>query len=91
MAENGQRYVTYSWLIGACGGTLVAVITIVFFTIMYFERSMEQKVDNKVFAYFCSDLTSIKTVVDRNAIELTRQGKNQLLVLRALKIEPVRE
>jgi hypothetical protein len=84
--QNGNVYVTYKWLIVQTIAVLILLIPIVFIIV-------SSKVDKELYrvehAQLCVDIGSIKTTVDINQKELTSIGKNQLLVLRALKIQPV--
>lgn len=90
MIENGKRYVTFGWLLGACGATLTSVIVVAIFAINQFGSALEKKVDKEVFAYVCNDIKEIKDVVNANALKMEHFSTNQIRVMEKLGIVPMR-
>lgn len=86
--SGGGGYVTFSWLIGACGSVLVAVITIALFTIGWVTSALDKKVDKEVFSYYCKTMSEIKSTVESNEQALTRVDRNQIRVMQKLGISP---
>jgi hypothetical protein len=93
MQEEISSYVTYKWLIGSIlssFGILVAIIGIVSSILMGMLNSkVNLELYNVQHRALCTDIDAIKSVVDSNAKQMTVFNANQVLVLRALKIEPI--
>jgi len=94
LAQTEDRgFVTYKWLIGSVLSSLGIVVMIIGIVFGILRSSLESKVSIEVYAAqhktLCTDIDDIKRVVDNNAKLLDYFSRNQLLVLRALKIEPV--
>ena len=85
-----QRYVSFSWLIGAFGSVILIVITVGIFAVNHFAIAIEKKVDKEVFAYVCEDIKSIKSTVIDNAKVMGLIDRNQIKVMQKLNIEPER-
>ncbi len=87
---DDQKYVTYKSLFISLG-SMAGVILIIFgLYVNHMDKKVSKEVYDKDYGRMCSDIDEIKTTVTNNADTLTKFGKNQELVLRALKIEPVR-
>ncbi len=90
--ESGS-YVTYKWLIGSILSMLAIVVTVIGIVFGILQASLSTKVSMELYQaehkILCSDIDEIKKVVDNNAKLLDYFSRNQLLVLRALKIDPV--
>ncbi len=85
-----QRYVSFSWLIGAFGSVLILVTTIVIFSISHFASAIDKKVDKELFNYVCDDIKKIKEVVSDNSKVMNLIDRNQVKVMQKLNIEPER-
>ena len=103
--KNGETYVTYKWLFIQAVSIIAIVMGAVYFTVGHFAKANEILISTKVskelydsdtrsdierYAKLCSDLALIQKTVEDNRIELNAVSKNQLLVLRHLRIEPVK-
>lgn len=86
--------VTFKWLIGTSLSTLAIVVTLFGIMSAYFTNVLQSKVNLDLYAsqhkVLCSDIEDIKRVVESNQKTMYRMDANQILVLRALKIDPVR-
>jgi hypothetical protein len=95
MTQTSETYVTYKQAFISGLAIIAICLSVVGLVFSILSRSLDMKVNTELYRQaqtsLCSDVDTIKTTVDLNAKELVKQGKNQLLVLRALKIEPVRE
>jgi hypothetical protein len=89
-----DRFVTYKWLIGTSLSTLGIVIAILGLFYGMMRDTINSKVNlevyNNQYKSVCSDIDEIKSIVTRNAEQLGKFSTNQILVMRALKIEPVK-
>ncbi len=85
-----QRYVSFSWLIGAFGSVLILVTTIVIFSISHFASAIDKKVDKELFNYVCADIKSIKEIVNKNAEVVMGMDRNLAKTMQKLNIEPER-
>jgi hypothetical protein len=103
--KNGETYVTYKWLFVQAVSIIIIVMGAVYFTVGHFSRATEilvgtklsrevydsdTKADIERYAKLCTDLALIQKTVEDNRIELNSVSKNQLLVLRHLRIDPVK-
>ncbi len=86
--NDGKRYVSFAWLIGAFGGTMVVVVTITLATIGFFSTAMDKKVDKEIFEYVRNDIKEIKNVVKDNRDIMDRFTINQIRVMEKLGIPP---
>ncbi len=91
--EN-ENFVTYKWLIGTMLSTLVICLTFIGITAGILSKALDSKVNKEVssiqYSILSHDLQAIKDVVRLNAESLNKFSRNQELVLRALRIEPVK-
>ncbi len=85
-----QRYVSFSWLIGAFGSVILIVVTISMFTITHFATAIDKKVDKELFNYVCADIKSIKETVNKNAEVVIGMDRNLAKTMQKLMIEPER-
>ena len=97
MATNGNgevKFVTYKWLLASLISAIGLTLTITFFMINAFSNQLDKKLDKEMYNIqhyaLCDDVTEIKQTVIGNAAVMNNIRLNQELVLRALKISPVR-
>lgn len=95
MAENGEiKFVTYKWLLASIISAMGLTLTITFFMINSFTSALDKKLDKEMYNVqhysLCDDVTEIKNQVNANAGVMDNIRVNQELVLRALKIPPVK-
>jgi len=93
--ENGEvKYVTYRWLLASIISAMGLTLTITFFMVNAFSNQLDKKLDKEMYSIqhyaLCDDVTEIKKTVIGNAAVMYNIKVNQELVLRALKILPVR-
>jgi hypothetical protein len=92
MAE--EKYVTYKQLFIASGGLLAIMISILGLFYAMNKDILNSKVNQEVYSIqyksVCSDIDEIKKIVTENASQLGKFSVNQILVMRALKIEPAK-
>lgn len=95
MAENGEiKYVTYKWLLASIISAMGLTLTITFYMVSAFSDQLDKKLDKEMYNIqhysLCDDVTEIKNTVVGNAAVMNNIRVNQELVLRALKIPPVK-
>lgn len=100
MVEEGGRefvketFVTFKWLIATMISTLAIAVSVIAIVSNLTTKTLDAKVNKEAYAIqynsLCNDLDQIKTDLKANGQKIDIQGRNQELVLRALKIEPVR-
>ncbi len=88
MADNGKRYVSFGWLLGACGSTIGAVVVIIMFAITWFGNALDKKVDRELFNYLCEDIKTIKLEMKDVNKALGVIKEDQAKVLQRLEIRP---
>jgi hypothetical protein len=86
---NEDKFVTFKQLLMALGGVFGIVLTIFALYLAHVNTKVSKEVYDRDHRELCSDVDEIKTTVEKNATLLDRFGRNQELVLRALKIQPV--
>jgi hypothetical protein len=93
MEEERSPYVSYKWLIGtvlSSFGILVAIIGIVASVLLgMLSSKVNLELYNVQHRALCTDIDDIKRVGESNSKQMTVFNANLILVLRALKIEPV--
>jgi hypothetical protein len=89
-----EVYVTYKWLIGTSLSTLGIVVAIIGIFYGMLSNTLNTKVNielyNTQYKSVCGDIDEIKKIVTGNATDLQKFNTNQILVMRALKIEPAK-
>jgi hypothetical protein len=84
-----QTYVTYRQLVGYTLSSLVFMLTL----FALYASHMNSKVSKELYdaqrSALCDQMDRIEVVTKSNQTQIIRQGKNQLLVLRHLRIQPV--
>ena len=92
--ELEDRYVTFKWLIGTLLSTLGIMVGIIGIFYGMLSGALNTKVSmelyNTQYKSVCSDIDEIKKIVTSNATDLQKFNTNQILVMRALKIEPAK-
>jgi hypothetical protein len=92
--ESEDKYVTFKWLIGTSLSTLGIVVGIIGIFYGMLSGALNTKVSmelyNTQYKSVCSDIDEIKKIVTSNATDLQKFNTNQILVMRALKIEPAK-
>ena len=91
---TADRFVTYKWLIA----TALTMMGIVILVITALSVSITAGLNNKVnselynanYKTLCTDIDDIKKTVEANQKSMVQFNSNQILVMRALKIEPVK-
>lgn len=87
---DDQKYVTYKSLFLSLG-TVCGIILIIFgLYVNHMDKKVSKEVYDRDYGRMCKDINEIKETVKSNADTLGKFGKNQELVLRHLKIEPVK-
>jgi hypothetical protein len=90
LIENGTKYVTYKSLIASLASMFGIVILIFGLYIAHSEKKVNKELYDRDYRSLCTDVEKIKETVESNQRDLNRVARNQELVLRALKIEPVK-
>jgi hypothetical protein len=92
--ESEEKYVTFKWLIGTSLSTLGIVVAIIGIFYGMLSNTLNTKVNmelyNTQYRSVCNDIDEIKSIVIGNAKDLQKFNTNQILVMRALKIEPAK-
>ena len=92
--EPDMVFVTYKWLIVTTLSSFAILVTVIGILSGVITAALASKVNQELYTSqyrnLCTDLDEIKLSVCNNAKLLEKFNQNQLLVLRALKIEPVR-
>lgn len=91
---SAEQFVTYKWLIATVISVLGLMVGLIVVLIGSVNANMGNKVNmelyNAQYRSQCETIDSIKGTVDANGKMMERFNQNQVLVMRALKIEPVR-
>jgi hypothetical protein len=92
MAE--EKFVTYKQLFISSLGTIGIVVALLGLFYGMTRDVLNAKVNQEVYTIqyktVCNDIDEIKQIVKENAGALTKFATNQMLVMRALKIEPAK-
>ena len=91
---TADRFVTYKWLIATALTMMGIVILVVSALSISITASINSKVNSELYnanyKVLCSDVDEIKRTVEANQKSMIQFNANQILVMRALKIEPVK-
>lgn len=94
MEDKKDSYVTYKWLITTMLATLAIAVSIIALVTTMTTRMLDLKVNKEVadlqYRGLCEDMTQIKQDQRNTAASIDKVSRNMELVLRALKIEPVK-
>ena len=90
--DSEEKYVTFKWLIGTSLSILGIVVAVIGIFYGMLSSTLNTKVNmelyNTQYKTVCNDVDDIKKIVTSNALDLQKFNTNQILVMRALKIEP---
>jgi len=87
---NGNRYISYKGFITGLGSVIVIILTIIGLYLTFAPAKVNQELYNRDFGNVCADLAKIQRSVEDNGKMVDVIKRNQELVLRALKIDPVK-
>jgi hypothetical protein len=86
---QNQTFVTYPQLITYFLSTVALILAVAGFMISSIESRVSKDLYNRDYATFCASIGRIETTLKENQAAITLISKNQILVLRSLKITPV--
>ena len=91
--EN-EKFVTYKWLIGTMLSTLGICLVFIGIISQFSSKAIDLKLNKELYdrdyGSLCSSISDIQKTVDSNQKLLEKFNQNQVLVLRHLRIEPVK-
>ena len=91
---TADRFVTYKWLIATALTMMGIVILVITALSVSITAGLNSKVNSELYnanyKNLCTDIDDIKRLVEINQKMMNQFNSNQLLVMRALKIEPVK-
>ena len=91
---TADRFVTYKWLIATTISMLAVIIIVISSLASIISNNMSGKVNMELYTSqhqaLCTDLDEIKKATDDHKKSMTAMSTNLLLLMRALKIEPVK-
>ncbi len=87
---DDQKYVTYKSLFVSLGAVCSIILIIFGLYVNHMDKKVSKEMYDKDYGRMCTDINDIKETVNSNAETLNKFGRNQELVLRYLKIEPVK-
>ncbi len=88
--RDEQKYVTYKSLFISLGSVCMVILIIFGLYVNHMDKKVNKELYDRDYNFLSTNISSIQDIVKSNADILNKFGRNQELVLRALRIEPVR-
>lgn len=85
-----QKYVTYKSLFISLGSVCTVVLIVFGLYVNHMDKKVNKELYDRDYNFLSTNIQEINNTVKSNAEILIKFGRNQDLVLRFLKIEPVK-